>query len=182
MRPQHLDPVQFLPDATRILAQQPDHTPVRRMRQFAQQALGGIARADHQHRLSRQHDPPVQGTVTPRTIGKTTAAHRQNQQDGVEQQHRTRHTGQMKHIDRRGGNDRRTGHRHDDAAQVHQAGIAPDAAIKTKKPAGRDIADHHRDKRPTGAFHVDARHLQIEAKPVRQEPAKHHGTKIVQNR
>lgn len=85
--------VQFVADARRVGGEHADDAPVGRLREFAQQAFGGVAGAEHQHRFAPDHQPAVERAVLPRAVGKAAAAHGQHQQDRVQDQHRARDQG-----------------------------------------------------------------------------------------
>ena len=151
------------------------------MRQFPQQAFRRIPRAKHQHWLTLKNHAAIKQLIAPSPVGEAAAAHQQDQQDRMQHQHRARHPRQREHQHTGGHQQRRQGHGKNDAAQIHQAGIAPDTAIQTKKVIAQRVDDHNRGQHFRHVEKENRRNFQIETQPIGDQPADHHGAEVVRN-
>ena len=91
----------------------------------------------------------------PGAIGQPTPAHDQNQQHGIEDQHRAGHD-DINAKQKQAQRDQQCAEadREHDALEIGQAGEAPDAAIQAKAPEDQRLQRHDPDQRGEGGIQI----------------------------
>ena len=132
---QHRDAVHVAAALELVVVEQADHAPLRIAPQLAQQLVGRLAGAQHQHRLAADVGKARQPAFLPGPVSETAATHHQDQQQRIEQEHRARDAiGEAQQHQGGGHGEGGRADREQDQADVVQAGIAPQPAIETGEP------------------------------------------------
>ena len=174
-RPEHLHAVDRAAVLARVVVEQADGTRHSRLlRELAQQSPPRSAGAEHEHRLrprlahhARSACPPSRrGTASRLPLMAPTSS---IGRAGTPSAARRRATAQQREQRRR--RERRDAHGHEDALQVRQARVAPQAAVKPE----RQKSDARAPQAPTGRAanavrRYSRRYLEIEAQPERDQP------------
>ena len=141
---QHLHAIQYAILFVGIIIQKTHQLPGRILCQVLRQTHRRIARTQHQHRLGGKFQVCTPTGLFPHAVEQTAAAHQQDQQHRVQDQHGTRHNQMGAQHPQHEGNDRGgKQHRQDDAPQIGQAGVTPDPAIQTEPPEHGELQGDH---------------------------------------
>ncbi|SAL88653.1 hypothetical protein AWB68_08847 [Caballeronia choica] len=108
-RAEHLVTEDFTAALGGIVVQQPDEAPLARAGQFTHEARASVARAEQDHGLALADKAAVQVELFRRTIECARTAHRQEEQQRLDDQHRARNDGRRLRHRRADHHDQRAG-------------------------------------------------------------------------